>query len=1170
MKHSKRLIIALFATLCPALAHSAPLALSDTPLISNNTVPPNIGLIIDNSLSMASSILTLQEEGEFSYCDGTSFLHVAPHTHFELQLDFAPTHEKLLEIDPARAAAMGTWRLRNHDYNVIYYNPNVTYGFWAAESPAQAISTGPIDPSNTPIEIRDSRPEQFFNLAEARPYRTNFTCTDSNGTEVEFESEGDYYVPTYYEWIDTNSNGIVDANDGYNLIEIKASTPNYPNRPNRTDCAAAPTCTYEEELKNFANWFVYQRRRMSVLKFAYTNALIDITGVNVGLFNLGNEGRQHRFISMSNQEDKDRLLQFLIENGASERFTRLRQAFKRAHEYMACSSNAVPANFGAGNTCARLLADKGGECQAQALLTMTDGYYNGPSITIGNADGDNNSQWDGKNYGDTYSNTLADIAMHHYETDHFPNYADRVPSDGNNQSNHQRTQSYTITFGVDGTLSRSPINEKESFTWPKPVAGTLTTVDDVRHAAYNGRGLYLSARRPRELTRAVKNILARIIDLASSGSAVSFNSTSLNVDALVYRASFDTTNWQGTLTANRLATAANPCASTIGSTCDTAWEAGSQLSQQTPDNRKLYTYNPLTQQGTTFTYSQLTQAQKNLLNYNPTSESTDNLGSARLDYLRGSNAQEQQNGGTFRNRTTLLGDIINSNPFYVGQPNARYNIDGYNAFASQHSNRIPAVYVGANDGMLHAFNANTGKELFSYIPNSVFGNLSQLPDPFYLHKYYVDGDPIVVDAQVSGTWKSVLVSNLRKGAQGIFALDVTNPGTFNANNVMWEFTDADDADLGYVYSPASIARMNNGKWAAIISSGYNADEADEHTSNSTNGHLFIIFLDGPGADGVWNEGSDYIKIATTNSNTNNLAEPKVVDVDNDAKADYIYVGDLQGYLWRFDVIDSSTSSWQLGHNKVPLFIADGPITTQPSIGVHPQGINRGYMVYFGTGKYLEQSDIDNDDTQAFYGIWDDRPKPPTTNHTPASNPPRAPDILAQTITGQVTANGDACTEGPTCFRKTSNNPIDWNTHRGWKIDLVSPSGATNGERQITNSQLRDGRIRFTTTEFQTTSDPCENRGGGWFMILDANNGGRFSEPVIDTNGDNLINNDDINTTGTGLIGTPADVNSIQTNATTGSTEDAPTDINLVGGEDNTPIQEKSSNREGRNTWRQLQ
>jgi len=1164
----KHLIICL-ATLLPTLGYSAELKLSDTPLISSSAVPPNIALIIDTSTSMAASILSPQKDGEFEYCEGADFLHTTPHTKFELQFNFAPPHEHLLEKDPARAAAMGAWRLRNHNYNTIYYNPNITYGFWAGTSTTQGIPTGPVDPTDTPIDIRQRDPDQFIDLTAERLYRTEITCDNEEPIEVGNYADNtntSYYIPTYYEWIDTDSNGVIDASDGYNRVEIRASQPTYGNRPDRTDCANAPSCTYAEEIQNFTNWFVYQRRRISILKFAYSNALIDITGVNVGLFNISNSGRQHKFISMSSKPDKDRLLRFLLDHGPGEPLTRLRESLNRTHQYMACQGSTAPDNFDDNDLCPRLPANQGGECQQQAILLMTDGYYNGPSVGIGNTDGDNNTPWDGNNYADTYGGTLADIAMKYYEEDHFPDYADRVPSDANNQNNHQRTQTYTITFGVDGTLSRSPINEKENFTWPEPVTETLTTVDDVRHAAYNGRGLYLSARRPKELTRAVQNIVARIIDLASSGSAVSFNTTSLNVDSLVYLASFETTNWQGKLTANRISTTANPCASTIGSICGTAWDAGLKLNQKTSDDRKLFTYNPTTRQGKTFLYSQLTQEQKNRLNYNTTSETTDNLGSARLEYIRGNDASEQKNGGAFRNRTTLLGDIINSNPYYAGKPNARYNISGYTTFANQNSNRTPAVYVGANDGMLHAFHANTGEELFGYIPNSVFANLTHLTDPFYLHKYYVDGDPIVVDAQVNNQWKSVLVSNLRQGAQGIFALDVTNPSTFSTNNVMWEFTDADDADLGYVYSPASIARMANGKWAAIISSGYNANQADDHTSTSDKGHIFILFLDGPGADNIWNEGTDYIKLSTSNSDTNTLAEPKIVDVDNDTIADYIYVGDLQGSLWRFDIFSNATSDWKLGYNGVPLFLARRPITTQPSVGVHPQGINRGYMVYFGTGKHLEQDDITSTTTETFYGIWDNHP---TALSAPILGPVRSQHILTQEITAQTDTNGNACTGGSNCFRKTTRNPIDWNTHRGWGIDLVAPSGDTSGERQITNSHLRDGRIRFTTTSFQANNAPCESRGNGWFMILDANNGGSFSEPVIDTNGDNLINDDDITTSGLSLIGKPADVNSVQTDNPT-NTANAPTDVNIVGGEDNTPIQEKSSSREGRSTWRQLQ
>jgi type IV pilus assembly protein PilY1 len=500
----------------------------------------------------------------------------------------------------------------------------------------------------------------------------------------------------------------------------------------------------------------------------------------------------------------------------------------------------------------------------------------------------------------------------------------------------------------------------------------------------------------------------------------------------------------------------------------------------------------------------LSAAQQTLLHTDADSNN-DGEGQTRLEYLRGS-AQHEGTGNNYRARLNRLGDLINSDPFFVGMPSFPNNLgSGYPAFRSDYSGRNPMVYVGGNDGLLHGFNANNGEEKLAYVPNLVFPHLSQLTDPGYSHRYFVDGSPTVGDAHgtfgsrcpsgLGGVcWRSVLISGLRNGGQGYFALDVTDPTRFDesnaANLVLWEFSDADDPDhdLGYTFSQPSIVKMANGEWAAVFGNGYNNSEADGRASASGHAVLYIVFLD-RGLDGTWTPGTDFIKIDTgvgSPGTPNGLATPAPVDLDGDFQVEYIYAGDLQGNLWRFDVRNASPGNW-VG-SVVRLFTAmsggnSQPITTRPEVGSHPDPLESGVIVYFGTGKYLEDSDNTNAGlpTQTFYSIWDKLETSPTAF--------TRGDLLQQTVISETASQ-----------RVTSKNEVDWQTHSGCYIDLPTP-----GERQVSNSVLRNGRIIFTTLIPNT--EVCSFGGSGWLMELDVC-AGRLEESPFDLNADDHFDDND--------------------------------------------------------------
>ena len=290
----------------------------------------------------------------------------------------------------------------------------------------------------------------------------------------------------------------------------------------------------------------------------------------------------------------------------------------------------------------------------------------------------------------------------------------------------------------------------------------------------------------------------------------------------------------------------------------------------------------------------------------PNSGIPDGLGEKRVNMIRGVDVADP----AIRKPAKKLGDLINSDPEFVSAPRFFFNFDNYQDFFNNKKTRRSMVYIGGNDGMLHAFDAVTGEERFNYLPAAVMPRLNQLTDPVYSHRFFVDGSPAYSDAQIGGSWRSILAGGLRSGGQAIYALDITDPDSFDASDVLWEFSDADDPDLGYTFGKPTIVRMNNDKWAVVFGNGYNNTKADGNVSSDGDAVLYIMFIE-DGMDGI--QASDFIKIKTnsgTLTDPNGLGPVGVADIDGDSKADALYAGDLQGNLWKFDV--SRSQSGQLG------------------------------------------------------------------------------------------------------------------------------------------------------------------------------------------------------------------------------------------------------------------
>jgi type IV pilus assembly protein PilY1 len=604
------------------------------------------------------------------------------------------------------------------------------------------------------------------------------------------------------------------------------------------------------------------------------------------------------------------------------------------------------------------------------------------------------------------------------------------------------------------------------------------------------------------LTKAFANIAK---ELRSSASSVAANSTRLGSDTAVFQAAFDSTNWSGDLRAFSI----DEDDGTISPVH--SWSAAKELDDLTDFNmssRKIFTVTPpvgpvggpsISSTGADFVWADLATAQQDALRQ-PVGGGTPvtvAVGQARLDYLRGARAQEQP-GGTFRKRDSRLGDIVNSDPQFAHNQDFGYALlDQSEAFASQDigesyiayrkdvaSPRPPMIVVGANDGMLHGFDASPtgGNELFAFVPNEAFDNLYELTLPEYEHRYFVDGSPRIADAYVSGSWRTLVVGTTGGGGRSVFALDVTDPANMTKANVLWEFT---HPALGKTIGQPAVAPLPNGQFGVVITTGYDTGGAD-------------------GIIGILNPANGSVMHAVTLPNSGELGPPLVVDLNSDRVADRIYVGDTEGNLWRVDLDGSNVNNWKppagllAGSTPVPLFVARDDngkrqaITAPLSSAFNDKGL---HTIFFGTGSYYRVDDNvvpNNPDVDTFYGIIDGGV--PVTSRA---------QLLEQEILAEVTVSEVLRVRGVT------ENEI-LSSHRGWYLDLVWPAGyggpGPAGERVVSRASVRGDRVIFATVI--PDPDPCEGGGKSWIMELSTFDGGRLDYAVFDLNNDGKFDDDD--------------------------------------------------------------
>ena len=984
---------------------------------------------------------------------------------------------------------------------------------------------------------------------------------------------------------------IVSGNNSYPYpgTSAKAAT--------RTDCAGT-TCTYTEEMTNFANWWTYYHTRMQAMKSSVSRAFKTLDNrYRVGFSTISDKAATDGSTFLGNKTfelaHKNSWFTKLFAQ-STPGFTPLRGALSKAGRYYAkkISSQVDPIQY---------------SCQQNFTILSTDGYWNTDDETstyknidltgglVGNIDGGSTARpmYEGPT---ATSGSLADIAKYYYDTDlrtgalsncaggTSPDFPSGNPdvctnnvfvsSTDNNLKQHMTT--FTMGLGADGTLNYTSDYAtatsgdfydlknglgSPTVNWPDPINKTAgERIDDLWHAAVNGQGSYFSAKDPDQIITGFNKALSSIT--AKLGSAAAAATSTLNPVAgnnFAYVASYTTVKWIGNLEARTINTtngvvsqnaswcvenvAASSCAapgvvvadtsgsSTVyncvvsGSTAATCADPGEFDSGTgecrteiqnactgtmpakvgaTSDTRTIYTANDAGNGLVAFDAAYATAhpanfatAHINALNQwglLSTSQQTAAEGVNLINFLRGQNGYEDRAANLaanrlYRAREAVMGDALESQPAFIGRPVFSYPYAGYSDFKAAKAGRAGTVYIGTNDGMMHAFDSANGNERWAYVPSMVIPNLWKLASTSYsnAHSNFANGSAITTDifcpgncggaadGALSASWRTILVAGLNGGGRGYFALDITDPAT---PVLLWEFTPTagagviKDDDLGYSFGQPVITRKADGTWVAIVTSGYN-----NTSPGDGRGYLYVLNA---------STGAIISKIATGAGSTTTPSGLAKISGWNDEpignKVGFVYGGDLLGNLWRFNINSAAAATIGNGEAlKLATLFSDAagafaqPVMTAPALGK----ISDKRIIFVGTGKYLETGDLTTTQKQTQYAIKDDNATATLVN---ARN-----SLVQQFLVNNPDGTATRQSSGSTAAG-TDINPVNFLTGRGWFVDFPDGgSGGDGSERANIDSRLVEGTLIVPT--IVPSSTVCSPGGFGWLNFFNYETGG---------------------------------------------------------------------------------
>lgn len=1049
----KTLLAAFVATFVTGMANAAT-TFPDYPLqTGTGSVPPNIMFIMDDSGSMAAWYMP-------DNIPATTSVNVSYQTYVR---------------------------------NTMYYNPNLNYEPWVKADGSKYTGGDTV----TAVFGNDTHPSDQTDLMAWNVYYRTFYVPKAGATDLSNGLNYYRYQIVYVDGAPQVVRSELTSVTSTNLGLANAGCETTYSWGWRNCTLATPTGRDQaSELRNIALWFSYARTRAKAAKGGAAKAFVDLgENFRVGFDTIWNRNGATSLggttpaypVPVATDDglfrgaNKTAWFNYLFNSNASS-LTPLHGALQRAGRYFEQDKSATgPWGPQAGD--AQLA------CRQNYSILTTDGYWNSnygfsamtdaSGTTVKNVDGTAGAEIkspDGERsytytparpYLDTYENTLADIAMRYWNQDLRADLPNKVPSSSKNPAFWQHMVTFGISIGLQGTLD--PDNDVALIAagdknWPDPWRKTdggasgwseesARRIDDLLHASVNGRGEFVAASDPAAFAKALKDSLSVIQRRRASGSNVASNGPALSTGSRLFQATYTSGEWSGDMVA----------VSIFGGSLSSA-PVWSLAEQAAADSRPFYNRPVLTWSGSTGTTFPTTSQLSALAR---TTGEAPVTGLQNATYIKGYQALEKANGGKLRDRESLIGDIVNSSPFYVAESNT--------------------LYIGANDGMLHAIDAATGTVLFSYVPGGVnVASLATLSDPDYQHRFFVDGG-IDVTSLSQGQGKNLLVASLGRGGKGVFGLDVTAAATATSSNVLWDKSGPSvDSDMGYVLGAPVVRKANDGSTIALVGNGI----------DSTNGSAVLF---------VYNAATGALirEINTGATGANGLAEPRAADVDGDGDVDYVYAGDLKGNVWKFDLSSSNTGKWDVALNGKALFTAKDstgkaqPITTAVALAREPL-VDR-IFVLVGTGRYISDGDLSDKSPQSMYGLID----------IDAVISGRA--ALKQRTIPYV--GTDSLNRAARSWESYSELP---DTAAGWYVDLTVPSA---GER-VVSAPFVKGRALWFSSSIPTLGDGCDSGGTGYLNAVDAftgtnpeYSGATFT--FIDVNGDGVGNDRVSGAPGTG-------------------------------------------------------
>ncbi len=1086
------LAAALLMVLCASGAGSSFAALTDiaqVPLSVSSTtvVKPNVMFVLDDSGSMAWT---------HAPDDALNFLGNYGYTSFQC--------------------------------NSIYYNPAISYdvpkkangtdypasSFTAAWYNGFDTTQGTIDLSSKFFSYDNVT--SFGNGQESNTQAYYYTYS---GTNTIMQGTPPKPVPNV-DFSNTNSSSYKECNSTIGngpgssvFTKVKVTSTSGPS-------------TAPDERQNFANWFSYYRTRILMMKSGAGrafNAVSDKYRVGFSTINYtGTDTNNSEFLNISD-------------------FNLAQRTSWYSKVYAITPGNSTPLRIALAKI-GRIYGGKLGtdpvqySCQQNFTILTTDGYWNEASTPkqldgttdIGNQDGNAGSMPPPLYEGDsprTVSNSLADVAAYYYNTDLRPGNPgdpgctingndvckDNVAKSGvsltKDDAAWQHMTTFTLGLGVNGTLKYDPnylLGQSTDFNailgstskgWPKPVSNLSTTVDDLWHAAVNGRGQYFSARDPDKLVEGLTTALSGINSREAAGAAAATsNLEPVANDNFAFIANYRTVKWDGDVEARTIDINTGILSAT------NTWSAQTLLDARittTSDNRKIFTINANGVGARDFFPGNFTLAEKTAW-FKPTTapaltqssgwnvlEAAAATPDSIINYLRGQGQYEMEVSNTsliqiYRGREHALGDIIDGKPVFVRIPPFNYSENSYGNFKANLTSlpRQGVVYVAANDGMLHAFNSDDGSEMWAYIPSFVLPNLKSLADANYAtnHQFSVDGSPTISDIWDGSQWRTILVAGLNAGGKGYYALDVTTPAT---PTILWEFK---DANLGYSFGNPVIGKQLDQTWIVAFSSGYN-------NVGDGVGRLYVLNAF-TGAQMPYSPISTGVGTAASPSGLGKISAWTDTGL-TDNTIQRIYGGDMFGNLWRFDINGSyppaGKDAFLLATLQSGSYLQ--PITTKPELGL----VGTKPVIFVGTGRYIGSSDVTDTGQQSLYAIKDNltgipvgNPRTSTCGATPS-----------QPFVKQTLAVLDVNTRVI-----TSTTAVDFtNTHCGWYVDF-NPGNSTPGECINVDMKLQLGVLGVITNIPETSV--CTVGGSSFIYFFDYSDGTSVSDKsfveVTDING----------------------------------------------------------------------